>query len=106
MTAPRLATLEQARDTGRTTVSNRTALPGDLDLPRFGRPQDERWEVVLLANVLHDHPAGRRGLFELLVDQGLQADPKVSELFDPGDGPVYIGALGVNGRGPGGGGTG
>jgi SAM-dependent methyltransferase len=32
---------------------------GDLDLPRFGRPHGERWDVVLLANVLHDHPAGR-----------------------------------------------
>jgi CHASE domain len=38
LTAPRLATLEQARDTGRTTVSNRTALPGDLDLPPSRRP--------------------------------------------------------------------
>ena len=27
----------------------------------------------------------------------LQANPKVSELFDPADGPVYIGALGMNG---------
>jgi O-methyltransferase domain/Dimerisation domain len=32
---------------------------GDLDLPRFGRPADERWDAVLLANVLHDHPAVR-----------------------------------------------
>jgi hypothetical protein len=32
------ATLEQARDTGRTTVSNRTVLPGDLDLPPPRRP--------------------------------------------------------------------
>jgi SAM-dependent methyltransferase len=32
---------------------------GDLDLPRFGRPDGERWDAVLLANVLHDHPAGR-----------------------------------------------
>lgn len=29
---------------------------GDLAAPRFGRPEGERWEVVLLANVLHDHP--------------------------------------------------
>jgi hypothetical protein len=28
---------------------------GDLDLPRFGRPAGERWDAVLLANVLHDH---------------------------------------------------
>jgi hypothetical protein len=36
-----------------------TFLAGDLDRPRFGRPPAERWDVVLLANVLHDHPAGR-----------------------------------------------
>jgi diguanylate cyclase (GGDEF)-like protein len=33
-----LATLEQARDTGKTTVSNQTALPGDMDLPPSRRP--------------------------------------------------------------------
>jgi CHASE1-domain containing sensor protein len=33
-----LATLERARDTGRTTVSNQTTLPGDLDLPPSSRP--------------------------------------------------------------------
>ena len=32
---------------------------GDLDQPRFGRPPGERWEAVLLANILHDHPAER-----------------------------------------------
>ena len=32
---------------------------GDLDRPRFGRPAAERWDAVLLANVLHDHPAER-----------------------------------------------
>jgi ubiquinone/menaquinone biosynthesis C-methylase UbiE len=34
-------------------------LAGDLDQPRFGRPVGESWDVVLLANVLHDHPAER-----------------------------------------------
>ena len=34
-------------------------MAGDLDLPRFGRPAGERWDAVLLANVLHDHPAER-----------------------------------------------
>jgi hypothetical protein len=34
-------------------------VPGDLDRPRFGRPPGERWDAVLLANVLHDHPADR-----------------------------------------------
>jgi predicted TPR repeat methyltransferase len=32
-------------------------LPGDLELPRFGRPEGERWDVVLVANILHDLPA-------------------------------------------------
>lgn len=32
---------------------------GDLNAPRFGRPSGERWQAVLLANVLHDHPPGR-----------------------------------------------
>lgn len=30
---------------------------GDLELPRFGRPDGESWDAVLLANILHDHPA-------------------------------------------------
>ncbi|MFT3865177.1 MAG: methyltransferase [Solirubrobacterales bacterium] len=34
-------------------------LPGDLDEPRFGVPAGESWDVVLLANILHDHPAAR-----------------------------------------------
>jgi SAM-dependent methyltransferase len=34
-------------------------VPGDLDQPRFGRPPGERWDAVLLANILHDHPADR-----------------------------------------------
>lgn len=32
---------------------------GDLDQPRFGRPQGEGWDYVLLANILHDSPADR-----------------------------------------------
>jgi len=32
---------------------------GDLELPRFGRPEGESWDWVLLANVLHDHPPDR-----------------------------------------------
>lgn len=28
---------------------------GDLAAPRFGRPEREEWDVVLLANILHDH---------------------------------------------------
>jgi diguanylate cyclase (GGDEF)-like protein len=33
-----LATLERARDTGDTTISNQTTLPGDMDLPADQRP--------------------------------------------------------------------
>src|SRR5829696_9110504 len=33
-----LATLDEARDSGRTTVSNQTTLPGDRDLPAARRP--------------------------------------------------------------------
>ena len=33
-----LATLERARDTGETTMSNQTTLPGDIDLPADQRP--------------------------------------------------------------------
>jgi len=32
-------------------------VPGDLEEPRFGRPEGEEWDVVLVANVLHDAPA-------------------------------------------------
>jgi SAM-dependent methyltransferase len=34
-------------------------IEGDLDKPRFGRPEGEQWDYVLLANILHDHPAER-----------------------------------------------
>jgi SAM-dependent methyltransferase len=34
-------------------------IAGDLDSRRFGRPDEEQWDVVLLANILHDHPADR-----------------------------------------------
>jgi len=36
-----------------------TFVAGDLDLPRFGRPEGETWDWVLLANILHDHPPPR-----------------------------------------------
>lgn len=32
---------------------------GDLEEPRFGRPEGETWDYVLLANILHDHPPER-----------------------------------------------
>ena len=31
---------------------------GDIDQPRFGRPEGEEWDYVLVSNILHDHPAG------------------------------------------------
>jgi SAM-dependent methyltransferase len=34
-------------------------LPGDLEEPRFGLPEGEAWDVLLVANILHDHPAER-----------------------------------------------
>ena len=34
-------------------------MPGDLETAGFGLPGGERWDAVLLANVLHDHPPGR-----------------------------------------------
>lgn len=32
---------------------------GDFTQPRFGRPEGETWDYVLLANILHDHPPQR-----------------------------------------------
>lgn len=32
---------------------------GDLEQARFGRPEGDEWDYVLLANILHDHPVGR-----------------------------------------------
>jgi len=34
---------------------------GDLEAPRFGRPEGERWDTILLANILHDHSPERAG---------------------------------------------
>lgn len=49
---------------------------GDLDAPRFGRPEGETWDAVLLANVLHDLDAAAaarcvRGAAELLAPGGV-----------------------------------
>ncbi|MCB0857443.1 MAG: methyltransferase domain-containing protein [Solirubrobacterales bacterium] len=30
---------------------------GDINDPRFGRPEGEEWDYVLISNILHDHPA-------------------------------------------------
>lgn len=36
-----------------------TFVAGDMDDPRFGRPEGETWDYVLLANILHDNPPER-----------------------------------------------
>jgi len=41
---------------------------GDLEASRFGRPGGEEWDVLLLANILHDHDAGR--CREILAEAG------------------------------------
>ena len=63
---------------------------GDLADARFGRPDEERWDVVLLANILHDHtpaqnarlvreaagllaPGGTLLLYEWIPDAGTTA---------------------------------
>lgn len=68
---------------------------GDLAQPRFGRPAGERWDYVLLANILHDWPAERcveivreaaglleRGgtllLYEWVLDDGRDSPPDVA----------------------------
>jgi diguanylate cyclase (GGDEF)-like protein len=60
-----LATLDQARDSGRTTVSNQTSLPGDHDLPTGRRPVAfELFVPVYRAELRPDASvAERRGRF-------------------------------------------
>jgi SAM-dependent methyltransferase len=64
---------------------------GDLEAPRFGRPEDEVWDAALVANVLHDLPeeAARRIVAE------------TAELLRPGGLLVaYEWLLGEDGDGP------
>jgi SAM-dependent methyltransferase len=68
---------------------------GDLDAPRFGRPEGEEWDAVLVANVLHDVPAaaarrivaeaagllrpgGTMVAYEWLLDEGGDGPPEVA----------------------------
>jgi len=70
-------------------------LAGDLDAPRFGRPDGEQWDYVLLANILHDWPAERCSeivreaagllapggtllLYEWILDDGRDSPPDVA----------------------------
>jgi SAM-dependent methyltransferase len=67
---------------------------GDLDRPRFGRPAGERWDAVLLANVLHDHPAGRAQAI-VAAAAGLLAPGGTVVVYEwvldeDGDGPAAV----------------
>jgi SAM-dependent methyltransferase len=69
-------------------------VPGDLDRPRFGRPPGERWDTVLLANILHDHPPGRCQAI-LAAAAGLLAPGGTLLVYewvldDEGDGPAPV----------------
>lgn len=72
---------------------------GDIDLPRFGRPEDEQWDFVLVSNILHDHPAGDNEriireaagllapdgtlvIYEWVIDEGRTSPPGVAS-FTP-----------------------
>jgi CHASE domain len=56
-----LPTLERARDTGRTTVSNQTTLPGDLDLFPLSRPVAfDLFVPVYRTELASDAPAATR----------------------------------------------
>lgn len=65
---------------------------GDLDTSRFGRPEGEQWDYVLVSNILHDHPAeenrriiaeaadllapgGSLVVYEWVVDEGRTTPP-------------------------------
>lgn len=68
---------------------------GDLDEPRFGRPEGEEWDYVLLANILHDNPpepcqrlvreaagllrpGGTLLVYEWVIDEGHTTPPPVA----------------------------
>ncbi len=72
---------------------------GDLDLPRFGRPEGEEWDYVLVSNILHDNPAERNQriiaeaasllapggslvIYEWVIDEGRTSPPGVAS-FTP-----------------------
>ena len=72
---------------------------GDFDQPRFGRPEGEEWDVLLLANILHDHPAERNAryvkeaagllkaggtllIYDWVIDEG-RTSPDGVALFTP-----------------------
>jgi len=72
---------------------------GDIDEPRFGRPEGEQWDYVLVSNILHDHPpaeneriireaAGLLGpggslvIYEWVIDEG-RTSPEGVAKFTP-----------------------
>lgn len=72
---------------------------GDIDEPRFGRPEGEQWDYVLVSNILHDHPAGENEriireaagllapggslvIYEWVIDEGRTSPPGVAS-FTP-----------------------
>jgi SAM-dependent methyltransferase len=72
---------------------------GDFDLPRFGRPEGEQWDYVLVSNILHDNPAevneriireaadllapgGELVIYEWVIDEGRTSPPGVAS-FTP-----------------------
>jgi SAM-dependent methyltransferase len=74
-------------------------IEGDLDTARFGRPDDETWDYILLSNILHDHPADRCAgyvreaasllapggslvIYEWVIDPGRTSPPGVAK-FTP-----------------------
>jgi len=72
---------------------------GDIDQARFGRPEGEEWDYVLISNILHDHPAeenerivreaagllapgGTLVIYEWVIDEGRTSPPGVAS-FTP-----------------------
>jgi SAM-dependent methyltransferase len=70
-------------------------ITGDMSDPRFGRPDGEQWDYVLLSNILHDNPPGecerivaeaagllRRGgallIYEWVIDEDRLNPPEVA----------------------------
>jgi diguanylate cyclase (GGDEF)-like protein len=112
-----LATLEQARDSGQTTVSDQTTLPGDLNLPRAQRPVAFELFVPVYRHELDQHASVAERRSELIGWASGQfragdflngamstTQPGTGvELHDQefdGDGPVASFPSGFHARGP------
>ena len=72
---------------------------GDIDEPRFGRPEGEQWDYLLISNILHDHnpeenariireaagllaPGGSLVIYEWVIDEGRTSPDGVAK-FTP-----------------------